>query len=299
MNTTPEWARGLAVEVDGTGVVSHVGTAALRLLAAKTGLTDGLSTALRRTGFLPVHDRGQVVTDLAVMIADGGEAISDITTLAHQGELLGPVASMPTAWRTLHEITDVQHGRIARARATTRRHIWKLITARHGAIPAATVAGGDLGRTIVIRLDATLITAHSDKEWAAPTYKHTFGFHPLTAWCDNTRESLVVKLRSGNAGANTVADHLQVLTEAIAGDPCPVPPESADHLRRGRCHPGPGPPHHRTQRPARASGALLGWGSTWTPAPATRSAACPSRCGRPCSTPRARHGTWPRPVSPS
>lgn len=111
MQTTPAWTRGLAVEVDGTGIVSHLGSAALRLLAHNVGLTTELSTALRRKGFTPVHDRGQVVTDLAVTIADGGEAISDVATVGDQGELLGPVASMPTAWRTLDEMTPPGSGK--------------------------------------------------------------------------------------------------------------------------------------------------------------------------------------------
>jgi hypothetical protein len=191
----------------------------LRLLASKVGLTTGLSTAVRRKGFSPAHDRGQVLTDLAVTIADGGVAISDVTILGDQDELLGPVASTPTAWRTLDEMTPARLRKITAARARTRRHVWKLITTRHGAIPAAKVAGGDLGATIVIRLDATLVIAHSDKESAAPTYKHTFGFHPLTAWCDNTRESLALQLRAGNAGSNTAADHLAVLDEAITQIP--------------------------------------------------------------------------------
>ena len=64
--------------------------------------------------------------------------------------------------------------------------------ARHGAIPASVVADRDLGRTIVIRLDATLVVAHSDKELAAGTFKGSWGHHPLTAWCDNTGENLAV-----------------------------------------------------------------------------------------------------------
>jgi hypothetical protein len=135
VETTPAWTRGLTVEVGGTGIVSHVGSAALRLLASKVGLTTGLSTALRRKGFTPVHDRGQVITDLAVTIADGGVAISDVATLGDQDELLGPVASMPTAWRTLDEMTPARLGKITSARAKTRRHVWKLITTRHGRIP--------------------------------------------------------------------------------------------------------------------------------------------------------------------
>jgi hypothetical protein len=68
--------------------------------------------------------------------------------------------------------------------------VWDLIAARHGGIPPARVAGTDLRRTISIRLDATLVVSHSDKEQATATFKPTWGHYPLTAWCDNTGESL-------------------------------------------------------------------------------------------------------------
>ncbi len=99
--------------------------------------------------------------------------------------------------------------------------MWEQIVARHGRIPPCRVAGTDLGDTVVIRLDATIVIAHSEKEQAAPTFKRTFGHHPLTAWCDNTGEALVIRPRSGRAGANTAADHIEVLTEAIAQVPGP------------------------------------------------------------------------------
>ena len=71
-------------------------------------------------------------------------------------------------------------------------------------------------RRVVIDLDATLITAHSDKQGAAATFKKGYGFHPLGAWCANIAESLAMLLRPGNAGSNTVTDHIRVLGEAIA-----------------------------------------------------------------------------------
>jgi len=77
------------------------------------------------------------------------------------------------------------------------------------------VAGKVLTGWIVIDLDATLITAHSPEQGAAPTFKRGFGFHPPAAWCANTHESLAMLLRTGSAGSNTVTDHLRVLTDAI------------------------------------------------------------------------------------
>jgi hypothetical protein len=213
------WARDLTIDVGGGGVVSHVGSVALRALADRTGLTGAVSTALARRGFASVHDRGRVLTDAAVVIADGGRVLSDLGVLRDQGELFGPVASDPTLWRTLHGIDALRRDRLAAARARTRRHVWAQIVARHGGIPASRVADRDLAATIVIRLDATLVIAHSDKELASGTFKGTWGHHPLTAWCDNTSENLAVKLRTGSAGSNTVADHIEVLTAAIGQIP--------------------------------------------------------------------------------
>jgi hypothetical protein len=195
--------------------VSHTGAVALRALADRTGLTGRLSAALARRGFVPVHDRGRILADTAVMIADGGRVMSDLATLRDQKELFGAVASDPTLWRALNGVDGLHRDRVARARAKTRGHVWAQIVARHGQIPASKVADGDLGKTVVIRLDASIVIAHSEKSMAAATFKRTWGHHPLTAWCDNTGESLAVMLRAGNAGSNTVADHVQVLTEAI------------------------------------------------------------------------------------
>jgi len=173
------WSKDLAVDIGGFDVINHAGAAMLRLLADRTGLTCGLSRALARRGFVPVHDRGRVLADTAVLIADGGRVMSDLATLRDQGQLYGPVASDATLWRALDEIGELQRRKIARARAKTREHVWSLITQRHGQIPASRVADRDLGRTIVIRMDASLVIAHSDKQLAAGTYKGSWGHHPL------------------------------------------------------------------------------------------------------------------------
>lgn len=115
----------MSVTGDGGAVIAHAGSIGLRMLAENTGLTGALSTAMARRSFIPsVHDRGQVLTDVAVMLADGGEAISDIDVLRHQGQVLGPVASAPTVWRALDEVTDARRRKIQAARARVRRHVW-------------------------------------------------------------------------------------------------------------------------------------------------------------------------------
>ncbi len=209
------WSAGLSVTDDGTGVVAHAGSVAVRMLADRVGLTAGLSKALARRSFTPIHDRGQVLVDVAVMLADGGEAIADIDVLRHQSQLLGPVASAPTVWRALDELTPAALKRIDKARARVRRHVW----AQLPTLPASKVADTDLGDVVVLDVDATLVTAHSDKELAAATFKGGFGYHPLAVWCDNTTEMLAVSLRAGNAGSNTTADHIDVLGAAIAQVP--------------------------------------------------------------------------------
>jgi Transposase DDE domain group 1 len=209
------WFRGLSVSGDGTGVVALAGSAAVRLLADRVGLTSALSTALTRRTFVPVHDRGQVLVDLATVLAAGGEAIADIDTLRHE-PLWGPVASPATVWRTLAATTPDLVGRIAKARARVRRLVWAQLP---DGLPASPAAGTHLGETVVIDIDATLVTAHSEKQQAAANFKGGFGFHPLGAWCDNTGEMLAVALRPGNANANHAGDHIAVLGEAVAQIP--------------------------------------------------------------------------------
>jgi len=203
----------LVVSGDGTGVVAHAGSVAVRMLADRTGLTGALSSSLARRGFIPGHDRGRVLVDLATMVTAGGEAIADIDTLRHQQGVLGPVASAPTAWRALDELTQASLKRVAQARAKTRARVWDLIP---GGMPASKVAGTVLPTdVIVLDVDATIVRVHSEKENAAATFKRTFGYHPLAVWCDNTQEFLAAVLRPGSAGSNTAVDHIDVLTDAI------------------------------------------------------------------------------------
>jgi hypothetical protein len=206
----------LLVTGDGKNVVAHVGSRLLCDLADEFGLTAGLSVAMaptkqRRRG----HDRGRVLVDLAVMLAGGGETISDLATLRDQPQLFGEVASLPTAWRTLDAIDDAALARIASARAAVRRRAW--------------AAGADPG-FYVVDIDATLVTAHSEKEGAAPTYKRGFGFHPLIAFLDATGEALAAKLRPGNAGSGTATDHVEVLDAALAQ--LPIDPAEVEVIAR-------------------------------------------------------------------
>jgi Transposase DDE domain group 1 len=219
VNTTG-WLKGLRVTADGTGIVSHAGVALLRALSDNIGLTGGLSGALASDRLL-VHDRGRVLADLACAIADGAEVISDFRVMGDQEGLFGLVASVPTAWRTLDEIArggERVLGRITAAVSASRRRAWAGIAARHGALPGIRVADKVLEGVTCIRLDASVVTCHSDKEGAEPNFKG-FGVHPLLAYCDNTGEPLAGMLRRGSAGSNTAADHLVVLDAAIMALP--------------------------------------------------------------------------------
>jgi hypothetical protein len=197
--------RRVTVEVasDGAGLVSHAGSALLAQAADKLGLTRALSLRLaglkqRRRG----HDPGRVIRDLAVMLADGGECVSDLGTVREQEALFGPVASDSTAFRVIDRIASEPEllDALRSAHARARERFWKL----HGA-----------PESLTIDVDATLISAHSEKEQAAGNYKGGFGFHPLAAYADETRKALGGLLRPGNAGANTAADHQKVLDRAI------------------------------------------------------------------------------------
>jgi hypothetical protein len=207
----------LSVTTGAKNVVTHAGARLLMDLADEVGLTDALSGALaptktRRSG----HDRGRVVVDLAVALADGATRISDVSrVLGAEPDLFGEVASTSTTWRTLKAADNTALARIALARASARRAAWE--------------AGADPG-FYVIDIDGTLIESHSDKEQAAPTYKRGFGFHPLLAYLDATGEPLAAKLRPGNAGSGTAADHVEVLDAALAQ--LPVDPHAVEVIVR-------------------------------------------------------------------
>ena len=201
--------RQITVEVtsDGEGLVSHAGSALLARVADKSGLTRALSAELAglqlRVGS---HDRGRVVRDLAVMLADGGDCLADVGALGDQAVLFGDVASTATAFRVIDQIAGDLDGleclRAAHARARAR--VWKLTGA-----PSM----------LTIDLDATLLGSHSEKEGAAGNFKGGFGFHPMLAYGDQTGEALAGELRPGNAGANSAVDQIQVAEQALAQIP--------------------------------------------------------------------------------
>jgi Transposase DDE domain group 1 len=190
------------VTSDGEGLVSHAGVALLVELADRVGLTAAFSQALAGTRERrSAHDPGRVLRDVAVMLADGGDCVTDMDAYRGQERLFGARASETTTHRVLKAIDEALLGRVRAARAKARARVWDA-----GARP----------ETITLNIDATLLTAHSEKELAAGNYKHGYGFHPLNCYLDETGEALASILRPGNAGSNTAEDHFMVLGLALA-----------------------------------------------------------------------------------
>lgn len=104
VHDSTRWDARLAVTTNGNNVIAHAGAATLRLTADRAGLTKALSDTLRRDDFTPDHDRGRVLVDAAVMMADGGNTLRAIDVLRHHGDLFGEVASPATLCRAFGEI---------------------------------------------------------------------------------------------------------------------------------------------------------------------------------------------------
>ena len=191
----------------GDRVVWGAGLFALGGFADRVGLTEALSAAVPPRGErAPVHDRGRVLVHALLMLAGGGEACTDIEHLRAQRELFGDVASDSTLYRTLTGLGASGAAALLGAAAAVREPLW---------------ASADRSRPLVVDIDSTLVEVHSEnKAGAAPHYKGGFGFHPMI--CSTAQgEPLWLKQRPGNAAANHIGDHLEVLDAAVAMLPAP------------------------------------------------------------------------------
>jgi hypothetical protein len=257
------------VTTDGAGVVGHAGAALLRELADRVGLTTALGWY--QPGGRRRHLDAAVLRDLAVMLADGGDCLSDLAALRDQPELFGPVASTPTAWRVLERLAQDPDGlaRLRAARAHARARAWAA-----GAHPDVEL--------LVIDADATLVTAHSDaKQGAAGTYKHTFGFHPLLAYLDRGQapgEPLAGLLRPGNAPAGASDDLVELVDLALAQLPR-SPGDQPVLVRSDSAGPAPGWPGTCASVASDSR-----WGCRSSPTSARRSSPSPRRPGHQQST---------------
>ena len=187
--------------------MSHAGSALLAQVADKTGLTRALNVMVGEPGLRAgSHDRGRVLRDLAVMLADGGDCLADLRAVGDQAALFGSTASPSTAFRVIDRIASTPGllDALGDAHALARARVWELAGAPE---------------RLTIDLDATLIAAHSEKDQAAGTFKGGYGFAPMLAYADETGEALAGQLRPGNAGANNAADQIAVAEQAVAQIP--------------------------------------------------------------------------------
>lgn len=160
-----------------------------------------------------MHDPGKILLDLALAVALGGDCLADVAVLRAEPAVFGPVASDPTVSRLVAVLAAAGTRALSalrRARAQVRERVWKL----------AGEEAPDTGGQVTVDLDGVLVTAHSDKQDAAATWKKTFGHHPLVAFVDHggsgSGEPVAGLLRPGNAGSNTAADHIAVTRLALA-----------------------------------------------------------------------------------
>ncbi len=215
----------LIVDTTAKRVVSHAGAVLLAGTAGRVGLDRELSAALRPwMRPLAVHDPGKVLLDLAISVAIGGDCLADIAQVRAEPAVFGTVASDPTVSRLIDTLASDAPAALAainNARATVRARAWGL-AGTDAPDHAMTV-----NAPLIVDLDATLITAHSEKEMAAATFKRGFGHHPIGAWVDHgqggTGEPVAMILRKGNAGSNTAADHIEVTKAALAQLPSTTP----------------------------------------------------------------------------
>jgi hypothetical protein len=196
--TTPK------VTADGERLLSHAGVGMLGEVADLSGLTGGLSGLFARQGHRwRRHAPGVTLARAAAAIADGMSNVSTVGLFcASRPVIFESPAAVSTLRRTVFALGDeLMTPGLDRVLAAARGRAWR--------------AAGYAPASLTIDIDATLLACHSDKEQAAPNYKSGFGFHPLGAWLDETREPLAMLLRAGNAGSNTATDHCDVLERSL------------------------------------------------------------------------------------
>ena len=184
---------------------------ALRIAGVDRRLSASLSPWRRDRG---VHDPGKVLLDVATAVALGGDCLADLAAVRAQPAVFGPVASDPTVSRVFAALAADPDTAIRAARGAARAAVW----ARRR--PLAGAPGDRNGGQVIVDIDATLVTAHSDKEGAEPTFKRGYGFAPMCAFVDHgehgTGETLVVQLRPGKSSPWDSADHITTLDTALA-----------------------------------------------------------------------------------
>jgi hypothetical protein len=139
------------------------------------------------------HDPGVVLTQVAVMLADGGDTLSDLATLRHPPDLFGNVASAPTSWRVIASIHVDGLRAMTEARRQARAQAWKA-----GMAPES------------VTLDIHPCHLALREAECCPDLLHGYGHHPMLCYLDETEEALAGFLRPGNSGANDASDHIEL-----------------------------------------------------------------------------------------
>lgn len=228
---------GVVLDSGRESLISMSGALLPLRVARLVGLDSGLSQALAPWRGRRRHDPGKVVLDLAMSVALGGDCAADVAALRAQPGLFGTVASDPTISRVIADLAvdrdsaDAAVRALRLARAQARAVAW----ARRR--PLAGVPGRRDGGQVIVDIDATLVTAHSDKEHAEPTYKRGYGFSPMCTFVDHgtagTGETLSLDLRPGKASPWNSADHITALTAAL--EQLPAQERGQVLVRAGPC----------------------------------------------------------------
>lgn len=212
------WVPSVLLDPARESLISSSGALLVREAIRVAGLDRGLCRAL--SPWQPMratHDPGKVLLDVATAVALGGDCLADVAAVRSQAEVFGAVASDPTVSRVFAALAgdvDQAVSAIRAARADARAAVW---TRRR---PLAGIPGRRAGGQVIVDIDATLVTAHSDKEGAEPTFKRGFGFAPLCSFVDHgehgTGETLALDLRPGKASPWNSGDHIAALNNALA-----------------------------------------------------------------------------------
>jgi hypothetical protein len=246
-------------------------------------LLRSLSTEFGALSACTLPDGRAVLTSPAAARATGARVISDFRVMGDQRDLCGPVASVPTAWRALKEAAS--SGDRARRKVTAaavnraRRHAW----AQAGSLPPVKAADRKLEGVTCIRLDGTVVPAHSDKELAEANLKG-YGHHPLLADCDNTGEPLAWMLRPGSARVRHRGRSPAAAPRGRRGPAAGAAAQDQGDLRRGRAPATSWSGNWTGSRPGTATRSPGPSAGRSEPASRPRSSRSPNRRGNPPST---------------
>lgn len=219
MNNSTAVFPAIPASLTGQALVSHAGLGVLASFLNALGFRKLCED--RFSHFVPAtagHRPGKILGSLALMLAAGGEQVTDVDQLRAAPAMSGSVASDVTISRFMARIKDqpeaFSHG-FATMQRTLRSKLWAAAGKRNLARRATAED------PLIIDIDASLVHVHSEKENAAPTYKRGYGFSPLIAMVDygaghGTVGVLAVLLRPANRGANSARDHIEVLSQALA-----------------------------------------------------------------------------------